>query len=92
MSAPIALVLLSVQLTSQRYSFNVIDIFIRSRANGALIGVFILTITFNHWLGLVLKEDYIPTVGVVLAMVMTTARSACLPPSASSSAPRLPVG
>ena len=80
MSVLIALVLLSVQLTAQRYSFNIIDIFIRSRINGVLIGYFILTITFNLWLGLLLDEDYIPTELVLLAMAMTTVGFALLPP------------
>src|SRR3712207_8721730 len=52
-----ALVLLSVQLTAQRYSFNIIGMFITNWVNAALIGVFILTITFNLWLGLVLRSE-----------------------------------
>ncbi len=83
MSVLIALVLLSVQLTAQRYSFNVIDVFIRSWVNAALIGLFILTINFNLWLGLVLKSDYIPVGGTYLALVMTTACFAFLPPYVS---------
>ncbi len=80
MSVLIALVLLTVQLTAQRYSFNIIFIFIRGRVNAALIGFFLLTITFNLWLGLVLREDYIPVHGVLLAMAMTTVGFALLPP------------
>ena len=80
MSVLIALVLLSVQLTAQRYSFNVIDIFIRNWVNAALIGFFILTINFNLWLGSVLKSDYIPVQGTWLALAMTTICFALLPP------------
>ena len=80
MSVLIALVLLSVQLTAQRYSFNVIGIFIHNWINAALIGFFILTITFNLWLGLVLKEEYLPGEGIMLAMVMMTVCFALLPP------------
>src|SRR6266540_3155786 len=80
MSVLIALVLLTVQLTAQRYSFNVIDIFIHNRVNAALIGYFILTITFNLWLALVLKDKYTPTAGTILAMLMMTVGFALLPP------------
>jgi len=80
MSVLIALVLLTVQLTSQRYSFNIIGIFIQDRVNAVLLGLFIVTITFNLWLGLILKEEYIPAEGVILAMLMMTLCFALLPP------------
>jgi hypothetical protein len=80
MSVLIALVLLSVQLTAQRYSFNVIGIFIKNWVNAVLISFFILTIVFNLWLGTVLKSDYIPAIGTYLAMVMMTVCFALLPP------------
>ena len=79
MSVLIALVLLSVQLTAQRYSFNIIDIFIHNWVNAALIGFFILTITFNLWLGLTLSEDFIPDGGIILALVMMTVCFGLLP-------------
>ncbi|MFN8524311.1 MAG: DUF2254 family protein [Chloroflexota bacterium] len=80
MSVLIALVLLTVQLTAQRYSFNIIGIFIHNPVNAALIAVFIVTITFNLWLGLVLQEDYLPTHGILMAVAMTTVCFALLPP------------
>ena len=60
MAVLIALVLLTVQLTAQRYSFSVIGIFVQDRVNALLISLFIVTIVFNLWLGLILKEDVHP--------------------------------
>ena len=80
MSVLVALVLLSVQLTAQRYSFNVIGVFIQNPVNAILIGFFSLTITYNLLLGSVLKEDYIPAAGTYLALGMTTLCFALLPP------------
>jgi len=80
MSVLIALVLLTVQLTAQRYSFSVLGIFVQDRVNAALIGLFIITIVFNLWLALVLKETYIPGAATLLAMLLMTLCFAMLPP------------
>ncbi|MCC6175118.1 MAG: DUF2254 domain-containing protein [Chloroflexi bacterium] len=79
MSVLIALVLLSVQLTAQRYSFNVIGMFIQDRVNAILLALFIITILFNLWIGLTLRTDYIPGVPVLFAMIATTVCFALLP-------------
>jgi hypothetical protein len=76
----IALVLLSVQLTAQRYSFNVIGLFIQNWANLAVVGLFFLTIGFNLWLGSLLRSDSVPASATILAVVMTTVCLALLPP------------
>ena len=76
----IALVLLTVQLTAQRYSFSVIGIFVQDPVNAILIGLFIVTIVFNLWLGLILKEAYLPGFGTLLAMGLMTLCFALLPP------------
>src|SRR6187549_2425649 len=70
MSVLIALVLLTVQLTAQRYSFSVLSIFVQDRVNAALIGLFIVTIVYNLWLGLILRDEYIPGLEVILAMLL----------------------
>jgi hypothetical protein len=80
MSVLIALVLLTVQLTAQRYSFSVIGIFVQDRVNAMLIGLFTVTIVFNLWLGLVLKEEYVPPLATILAMALMTVCFAMLPP------------
>ncbi|MCC7371299.1 MAG: DUF2254 domain-containing protein [Chloroflexi bacterium] len=80
MAVLIALVLLTVQLTAQRYSFSVIGIFVQDPVNSLLIGLFIITIVFNLWLGLVLKETYIPVFATLVGMVLMTLCFAMLPP------------
>lgn len=80
MAVLIALVLLTVQLAAQRYSFSVIDIFVHDRVNAILVGLFIITIVFNLWLGLVLKETYIPPFATLVAMGLTTLCFGLLPP------------
>jgi hypothetical protein len=80
MAVLIALVLLTVQLTAQRYSFSVMTIFVQDRVNALLISLFITTIVFNLWLGLILKETYIPGFATLLAMGLMTLCFAMLPP------------
>jgi hypothetical protein len=80
MAVLIALVLLTVQLTAQRYSFSVLGIFVQDRVNAFLISLFIVTIVFNLWLGLILKESYIPGFATLLAMILMTLCFAMLPP------------
>ena len=80
MAVLIALVLLTVQLTAQRYSFSVIGIFVQDPVNAVLIGLFIVTIVFNLWLGLILKEAYLPGFATLLAMSLMTLCFALLPP------------
>ncbi|MGE3268350.1 MAG: DUF2254 family protein [Chloroflexota bacterium] len=80
MAVLIALVLLTVQLTAQRYSFSVLGIFVQDRVNVLLVSLFIVTIVFNLWLGLILKETYIPGFAVLVAMAMMTLCFAMLPP------------
>jgi Predicted membrane protein (DUF2254) len=80
MAVLIALVLLTVQLTAQRYSFSVLGIFVQDRVNAFLISLFIVTIVFNLWLALILKESYIPAYAILLAMILMTLCFAMLPP------------
>jgi hypothetical protein len=67
-----AIVLLMVQLTAQRYSFNIIGMFIANPRNVALVVLFIVTISFNLWLAASVDESYIPRAGVYLALGMGT--------------------
>jgi hypothetical protein len=80
MAVLIALVLLTVQLTAQRYSFSVIGIFVQDRVNAVLVSLFIVTIVFHLWLGLILKESYVPGFATLLAMFLMTLCFALLPP------------
>jgi hypothetical protein len=80
MAVLIALVLLTVQLTAQRYSFSVLGIFVQDRVNAVLISLFIITIVFNLWLGLILKDQYVPGFATIVAMMLMTLCFAMLPP------------
>jgi len=80
MAVLIALVLLTVQLTAQRYSFSVLTIFVHDRVNKLTIGLFLVTIVYNLWLGLVLTEEYLPIIGILVAMALMTLCFAVLPP------------
>src|SRR5437762_9029549 len=67
-----AIVLLMVQLTAQRYSFNIIGMFAKNPRNVALVVLFIITICFSIWLGAAIDDSYIPQVGTYLALGMGT--------------------
>jgi hypothetical protein len=76
----IALVLLTVQLTAQRYSFYVIGVFINNPINVGLIILFLVTITFNLWTALLLADERIPPYTVLMCMVLMTLCFALIPP------------
>jgi hypothetical protein len=67
-----AIVLLMVQLTAQRYSFNIIGMFVANPRNVAIVVLFIITISFNLWLAASVDEDHIPQAGVYLALGLGT--------------------
>ena len=64
----IVVVVLGVQLTADRYSPRVIDIFIRDRLNGAVLALFLGSIIFTIWASAEIKADYVPLVTVYTAM------------------------
>lgn len=68
----IAIVLLMVQLTAQRYSFNIIGQFVKNPRNVSLVALFILTISFNLWLAASVDDGYIPQFGTYLALGLGT--------------------
>ena len=67
-----AIVLLMVQLTAQRYSFNIIGMFVHNPRNVALVIVFIITIVFNLWLAASIDESYVPQLGTYVALMLGT--------------------
>ena len=75
-----AIVLLMVQLTAQRYSFNIVGMFVNNPRNVSLVALFIVTISFNLWLSASIDQDYIPQVGTYLALGMGTLCFGLLPP------------
>ena len=56
----IVVVVLGVQLTADRYSPRIIDIFIRDRINGLVLALFLGSIIFTIWVSTAIKVDYVP--------------------------------
>ncbi len=56
----IVVVVLGVQLTADRYSPRIIDIFIRDRLNGIILALFLGSIIFTIWVSAAIKPDYVP--------------------------------
>ncbi len=56
----IVVVVLGVQLTADRYSPRIIDIFIRDRLNGLVLALFLGSIIFTIWVSASIKPDYVP--------------------------------
>ncbi len=66
----IALVLLTVQLTAQRYSFHVINLFIRRPINPILVGLFVVTITLSLWITAITSPEYVPDEAAAVALAL----------------------
>lgn len=64
----VALVLLTVQLTAQRYSFHVIELFVRQPVNPALVLLFVTTISFSLWTTATLSPEFVPAESAILAL------------------------
>lgn len=66
----IVVVVVGVQLSADRYSPRIIEIFVRDRLNTAVIGLFLGSMLFTVWVSLELKEDRIPQAGVLTAALL----------------------
>jgi len=66
----IVVVVLGVQLTADRYSPRIIDIFVRDPLNGLVLAFFLGSIVFTIWVGAEIKTDYVPMTGVVVAILL----------------------
>lgn len=67
-----ALVLLTVQLSAQRFSFNIVDIFLPSPVNLGIILLFTISITYSLWISLVIRDDYIPEFATYISLTLAT--------------------
>ncbi len=63
----IVVVVVGVQLSADRYSPRIIEIFVRDRMNTAVIGLFLGSMLYTVWVSIELKEDQIPQAGVLTA-------------------------
>jgi Predicted membrane protein (DUF2254) len=76
----IVVVVLGVQLTADRYSPRIIDIFIRDRLNGLVLSLFLGSIIFTIWVSASIKADYVPYFLVYTAIGLAIADFTCLLP------------
>jgi hypothetical protein len=75
-----ALVLLTVQLTAQRFTFNIVDIVLPSPINMGIILLYVVSIVSSLWISVVISDDYIPVVGTFVALGLATLCFALLIP------------
>jgi hypothetical protein len=64
----IVVVVLGVQLTADRYSPRIIDIFVRDPLNSTVLGLFLFSIIFSVWVSVQIKPDYVPALGYAVAI------------------------
>jgi len=68
----IVVVVLGVQLTADRYSPRIIDIFIRDRLSAIVLALFLGSIIFTIWVSTAIKPDYVPYFLVYTAIGLAT--------------------
>jgi len=68
----VAVVLLIVQLTANRYTPKVVDLFITHRSNLFLISLFIISIVYSIWVSHSINEDYLPRYSALTSMGLMT--------------------
>lgn len=76
----IVVVVLGVQLTADRYSPRIIDIFVRDPLNAAVLALFLGSIVFTILVSAEIKTDYVPLVGVATAVTLAIIDFAVLLP------------
>jgi len=73
-------VLLVVQLAAARYSHSLIQLYIEDRANTFVLSLFVVSIVYSFWVGNTVKDTFVPTLGLLVALVLATACFASLIP------------
>lgn len=76
----IVVVVLGVQLTADRYSPRIIDIFVRDRMNLVVLALFLGSIVFTITVSLEIKHDRVPLIGVYAAVALAVLDFAVLLP------------
>lgn len=66
-------VLLVVQLAAARYSHSLIQLYIEDRANTVVLSLFVVSIVYSFWVGNTVKDSFVPTLGLIAALVLATA-------------------
>ena len=68
----ITLVLIVVQLTANRYTPKLIDLFIEAKVNLLLLAVFIFTIIYCFYVVHTIKPEFAPCTGILVCLVLMT--------------------
>lgn len=76
----IVVVVLGIQLTADRYSPRIIDIFVRDPMNLMVLGLFCASIVFTILISAEIKGDYVPYLGVGTAVALAIVDFAVLLP------------
>jgi len=76
----IVVVVLGVQLTADRYSPRIIDIFIRDPMNAVVLALFLVSIVFTIFVSSEIKADYVPGFGFAVAIFLAVVDFAILLP------------
>ena len=76
----IAIVILIVQLTANRYTPRVVDLFITHRANLFIMPLFIITITYSLWVSYGINNEFLPRLSGSIAMCLMTVCYAIIVP------------
>ena len=66
----VVVVVLGVQVSADRYSPRIIEIFLADRLNVGVVALFLGSIVLTVLISLQVKGDYVPLVGVYLAVVL----------------------
>lgn len=66
-------VLLVVQLAAARYSHSLIQLYIEDRSNTFVLSLFVVSIVYSFWVGNTVKDTFVPTIGLLVALVLATA-------------------
>jgi hypothetical protein len=66
----IVVVVVGVQMSADRYSPRIIEIFVRDRMNTAVIGLFLGSMLYTVWVSIEIKDEYVPQAGVFTAALL----------------------
>ena len=66
-------VLLVVQLAAARYSHSLIQLYIEDRVNAFILSLFVVSIVFSFWAGNTIKDTFVPSLGLLVALSLATA-------------------
>ena len=71
-SSVLASLFLAIPLTANNYTPQLIDVFMRSRANRAVLAVYVFSAAFSIWLALVTGDRFVPTIQILVSLAIVT--------------------